>query len=200
MIRIDRLEVRRNGRIICRVPRLDVEPGERLGIVGANGSGKSTLLIILAGLEQATRGRCEVSAPVEQRVYVHQQPYLFRGTVLSNATYGLRSRAMPRGQANQTAMRWLTRLGIREQAYRRVDNLSGGERRRVALARALAIRPMILLLDEPLADLDEQGSETVSSILNALDDVTVLIASPTDLPHGLTTRTYTITQAISAED
>jgi energy-coupling factor transporter ATP-binding protein EcfA2 len=59
---------------------------------------------------------------------------------------------------------------------------------------------MILLLDEPLADLDEQGSETVSSILNALDDVTVLIASPTDLPHGLTTRTYTITQAISAED
>lgn len=192
LIRIQGLTVEREGKPICRVPALEVEAGERLGIVGPNGSGKSTLLLVLAGLDVTATGRCEVTVPVRDRVYVHQQPFLFKGDVLSNATYGLRAQGVPAKQAAKAALEWLERLGMASFANRAAHTLSGGERRRVALARAMVVRPRLLLLDEPLADLDESGAELVKRALEDLLESTLLIAGPTELTAALVTRTYSM--------
>jgi tungstate transport system ATP-binding protein len=188
MIRIHNLEVTRQGRVICRVPALTVARGERVGVVGPNGSGKTTLLRILAGLEQDFAGTCRVDADPRERVYVHQAPYLFRGTVLSNVTYGLAARGVGRRERTRRAREWLGRFDLEALAGRDVRQLSGGEVRRTALARALALRPPLLLLDEPLADLDTRGTAALLDALNSLPQSTVLMASPTDLPPGLVER------------
>lgn len=190
VISIERLEVHRNGVRICHVPELEVRAGERVGILGPNGSGKSTLLKVLAGLDDTARGRCEVDLPLRDRVYVHQHPYLFKGSVLANASYGLRAHGVTGAAAARTAGEWLERLGVAQLAHRSPGGLSGGERRRVALARALALAPRLLLLDEPLADLDESGTALVTRALGELGDVTLLIAAPNDLAADLVSRTH----------
>lgn len=191
---IERLSVGREPHIFCRVRELQVAVGMRLGIYGGNGFGKSTLLRVLAGLEKRYHGQCEVAASVRDRVYVHQTPYLFRGTVRSNVEYGLRARAVFAAERNSQSDVWMERLGITALANRAVDRLSGGERRRVALARACVLDPALLLLDEPLADLDEDGVECVRNALQALDRATVLIASPAPLPEGLVQQTWKLTR------
>jgi len=154
MITIEHLHVEKAGRTICSVEQLNVSKGERVAIVGENGSGKTTLLRVLAGLETGYRGQCHTAAARSERTYVGQSPYLFRGTVLFNVTYGLRHRPARRAERDRLAHDWLGRFGLAGQAQERVEHLSGGERRRVALARAMVLRPRLLLLDEPLADLD----------------------------------------------
>jgi ABC-type nitrate/sulfonate/bicarbonate transport system ATPase subunit len=190
IIRIEELEVHRNGTRICHVPELEVRDRERIGVVGPNGSGKSTLLMVLAGLDQTARGRCAVAVPVRDRVYVHQQPFLFKGTVLANATYGLRAHGVAAKSAAKIASQWLERLAVVQLSERACDNLSGGEKRRVALARALALRPRLLLLDEPLADLDDSGTALVVDALAELRASTLLIAGPTDFAGALVSRTH----------
>ncbi len=190
LIKIQGLQVVKSGTVICSVPELCIETGERLAVVGNNGSGKTTLFRALAGLEHEYRGTCSVDIARRDRVYVHQSPYLFRGTVLGNITYGLRARRLGRAESERSAWAWLQRLGIDDLAKRRVDHLSGGERRRVALARAMILKPRLLLLDEPLADMDAAGAVGLSAGLDELKQCTVLVASPTKVLQGLTTRTY----------
>lgn len=189
MIGIEKLKVVRHGKTICCVPSLALERGKRLSVLGANGSGKTTLLRVLAGLETDYQGVCRLAIERHERVLVHQSPYLFRGSVLDNVAYGLRARHVARSTRNRVARQWLDRLGVADLAARRVDHLSGGERRRTALARALAIQPSLLLLDEPLSDLDAEGTEAVVEVLNDLGRTTVVLASPIDLPAALATRT-----------
>ena len=93
MIEIKQLQVTRGGKTICAVEHLMAKSGERLVVVGPNGSGKSTLLRVIAGLIVDYSGQCEVSAGSRERTYVHQQPILFRGSVLSNVRYGQQGRA-----------------------------------------------------------------------------------------------------------
>ena len=190
MIEIKDLKVVKNGKPICSVSELAVEPGERVAVLGVNGSGKSTLLRVLAGIEGDFQGHCDVALSRRERVYVHQNPFLFRGTVLHNATYGLRARGLNGAAGEEQALAWLERMGIDALAWRRVNHLSGGERRRTALVRALVLKPRLLLLDEPLADLDDDGVREVQKVLSEIEDTTVLIASPIDLPKGLVTRSY----------
>ena len=138
--------------------RLEIAPGDRLGVIGPNGSGKSTLLRVLAGLLEPTAGTVEGLPPPGRVVLVHQRPYLFRGTALANVSFALR--AQHRGV--REAREWLGRLDATHLAGRPARALSGGERRRVAVARALAARPDVLLLDEPLAALDVPGRQAVA--------------------------------------
>lgn len=189
MIEVRDLIVERGGSAICTVPRLDVAPGERIGLVGPNGSGKSTLLRVLAGLERDFSGHCLVDVPPRERTFVHQEPWLFRGTVLSNVTYGLRARRMPRGHARGLAREWLERMGAADIVDRSGRELSGGEKRRVALARALVLEPRLLLLDEPFSDLDVAGIAAVSDVLLGLGNTTVVLSSHVDLPDSLFHRT-----------
>jgi len=190
MIEVQHLEVNKNKRTICSIRQLAVKPGERVTVIGSNGSGKSTLLRVLAGLERDYAGRCDVEATWRERTYVHQSPYLFRGTVLSSVAYGLRCRGESQHAAVKCALEHLEQLGIDKLAAHKTHQLSGGETRRVALARALVLQPRLLLLDEPLAELDEQGTESVCRVLSELPETTIVIASPTKLPAEISTREF----------
>ena len=189
-VEIHDLNVRKSGTTICWIPELIVNKGERLAVIGPNGSGKTTLLRVLGQLESQYTGKCESELARRQRVYVHQTPYLFRGSVLFNAMYGLRSHGIARPEANRTAIEWLTRLGIEHLTERSCRDLSGGEKRRVALVRALALEPRLLLLDEPLADLDEEGINDVCRGLEHLSQSTIIVASPVEPPSRLCDRHF----------
>ena len=194
MIRISRLSVKKNGMPICKVAELSVANGERLAIVGDNGSGKTTLLRVLSGLESEYEGQLRIEVRRRKRIYVHQAPFLFRGTALFNVTYGLRLRGKSRFESEELAVNWFERLGLNPRiGPRRVTHLSGGERRRVALARAMVLRPRLLLLDEPLADLDDGGAKAVVAALDELQECTIVVTSPTEVPVELATRNYRLT-------
>ena len=143
---------------------LDAEPGTTIAVVGPNGAGKTTLLRALLGLTPRARatlrlGDSDVSAAASHRrgvAWVPQDGALFPHlSALSNTAYGLRAHGVPRAEARRQAQWWLDRLGVGPLAHRRPAQLSGGQAQRVALARALAARPRLLLLDEPLAALDQ---------------------------------------------
>jgi tungstate transport system ATP-binding protein len=151
----------------------DLGPADRLCVVGPNGSGKTTLLRVLAGLLRPTAGSVEGTPAPGRVVLVHQRPHLFRGTPLDN----LRLAARLAGDGAPGPDEILERLGLASLARRDVRRLSGGERRRVAVARALARRPEVLLLDEPLAELDADAVERVVAAVSELPGV-VVTASP----------------------
>nr|WSX18883.1 ABC transporter permease [Streptomyces tubercidicus] len=143
---------------------LDADPGTTIAVVGPNGAGKTTLLRALLGLTPRARaalrlGDTDVTAlPPHRRgvAWVPQDGALFPHlNALHNTAYGLRAHGTPRGDARRTAQQWLDRLGVGHLAHRKPAQLSGGQAQRVALARALAARPRLLLLDEPLAALDQ---------------------------------------------
>ncbi|QES51568.1 molybdate ABC transporter permease subunit [Streptomyces venezuelae] len=143
---------------------LDAEPGTTIAVVGENGAGKTTLLRALLGLTPRAHatlrlGDTEVTdLPPHRRqvAWVPQDGALFPHlNALANTAYGLRARGVPRAEARRAAREWLDRLGVGHLAHRKPAELSGGQAQRVALARALAARPRLLLLDEPLAALDQ---------------------------------------------
>jgi len=150
---------------------LEIEPGETLVFLGPSGCGKTTTLRLIAGLEHPDAGGGivmdgqDVTAdPIEKRNVgmVFQNYALFPNmTVLDNVGYGLRIRGLGKEERRAHAMRMLEMMRISELAERRIDQLSGGQRQRVALARALAVRPSVLLLDEPLTALDAKLRETL---------------------------------------
>ncbi|CAM5267394.1 Molybdate ABC transporter permease subunit OS=Streptomyces alboniger OX=132473 GN=modB PE=3 SV=1 [Streptomyces alboniger] len=143
---------------------LDAEPGTTIAVVGPNGAGKTTLLRALLGLTPRAHARLrlgerDVTAlpPHRRRVaWVPQEGALFPHlSALGNTAYGLRAQGVRRAEARREAQQWLDRLGVGHLGHRRPAQLSGGQAQRVALARALAARPRLLLLDEPLAALDQ---------------------------------------------
>lgn len=142
---------------------LRIEPGELVALLGPSGCGKTTALRILAGLEEATSGSVHVDGrdigrlPANKRDMgmVFQAYSLFPHlTVLDNVAFGLKMRGVGAGERRSRAAEMLELVGLSRQSQRYADELSGGQQQRVALARALAVRPRVLLLDEPLSALD----------------------------------------------
>lgn len=143
-------------------------------VLGPSGSGKSTLLAVIAGIETPAGGDVcfdddpvtDVPAGRRGVAIVLQQPYLFPNlSVGDNVTFALAARGIPRRERVTEAERWLDRVGLAGMAGRRPRELSGGEQQRVALVRALAAAPKVLLLDEPLASLDPRVRETLQDLL-----------------------------------
>lgn len=181
MIRLRDIEVRFGSTVALALAELDLAAGDRVGVSGTNGSGKSTLMRVLAGLQSVTAGTVEGLPPLGRVTYVHQRPYLFRGTARTNIAWALRTSGRPADAVDE----WLGRLGAREFADRAVGVLSGGARRRVALARALAVQPDVLLLDEPYAELDAAGIGQINTVLVDWPG-TLVVAAPALGPAPVT--------------
>ncbi len=169
------LVLRRGGRDVLRVEALDIRQGETWVLVGPNGSGKTTLLRALGMLEPPSSGTLELfgrppglSPSLELRrrtVLAFQQTLLLADTALANVALPLRLRGVDRAGAEKAAREALELFQASTLAGRRARQLSGGEARRIALARAFAAKPELLLLDEPFAALDPPSREALSSDL-----------------------------------
>ncbi len=187
---LEGLAKRFGERVLFDGARIELESGSGYVLTGANGTGKTTLLRIIAGLEPAERGwlafRAQAS-PVpdypeawrREIVYVHQQPYLFHTTIEKNLEYGLARRGVPRIERQARVREALAWAGLADRREVPPHKLSGGETQRAALARARAVDPTLLLLDEPTANLDGAARKQVLELVTALciENHTVVVAS-----------------------
>ena len=167
-----------NGTVALEPTTLDIARGETVVFLGPSGCGKTTMLRIIAGLEQPDAGgRVRfgdddvTDTPIERRNVgmVFQSYALFPNmNVAENIGYGLKIRGVPKAEREQRIGELIKLTGIEGLDGRSVDQLSGGQRQRVALARAVAVRPRVLLLDEPLTALDALLRERLRGELNSL--------------------------------
>jgi len=160
-----------DGQRVTTVPELTIAAGERLAITGPNGSGKTTLLKTLAGLIPRIAG--ELTAPAAGAggvVYVHPSPFLFAGRGDDNVLLGAHGdRAVARDA--------IAAMEAAPFSGQDVRTLSHGQRQRIALARALAARPVLLLVDEPETGLDAEGLAAWQRILRERADLTIVTAT-----------------------
>ncbi len=171
-LRAEGLGFSAGGLAILRDVSLCVEGGAPTVILGPNGAGKSVLLRLLHGLLAPTAGRLawEGSAPHPSRrqAMVFQRPVLLRRSVLANVLYPLGLAGVPRADRAARAGQALALVGLAKLADRPARRLSGGEQQRLALARAAALAPEVLFLDEPCASLDPAATRAVEEIAAAL--------------------------------
>ncbi|MEX2272637.1 MAG: ABC transporter ATP-binding protein [Vicinamibacterales bacterium] len=170
------LTVGYDGVSVATLPDLSAAAGDRIVIGGPNGSGKTTVLKTLAGLNVPVSGEMRGPMPGPRgAIYVHPSPFLFAGTGQHNVLLGAH------GDAAETE-RALDALGALPFSASDVRTLSSGQRQRIALARALAARPRLLLVDEPETGLDAAGLDAWSRILRDRHDMAIVIATHRDVP------------------
>lgn len=203
---------------------LTVTEGRTLALLGPNGAGKSTALALLAGTLDLDSGGIQVNGRIlddesthvateHRRVGVVFQDYLLfpHLSVLENVAFSARATGVPRVAARATAMHWLDRLGVADLASARPAQLSGGQAQRVALGRALASDPQLLLLDEPLAALDVEvrgqvreelgrhirswGGATIV-VTHHFDDVAALADDVVVIERGRATQRATVRELV----
>ena len=179
MLEVVDLTVKRGTRRVLDGVSLSVQPGERLAVHGPSGCGKTTLLYAIAGLVDIERGAIRISdrdvttTPAHQRDIglVFQDNQLFpHFDVADNVSYSLRVRGTAKRERRNVAEEWLSRFGLTGLAHRRVTELSGGEAKRVALARTMAGQPRVVLLDEPLTGLDDHLHEQLLADIRSVFD------------------------------
>lgn len=179
-----------NARHLFQHLQLKLNPGECVVLSGDNGEGKTTLLRIMSGLLHPDDGNCQYNGVqhswqyarswlLKNVVYLHQDPYLFDVSVEANITYGLRRHGIRRKTARAMVTDALQRAGLTHLQQRSGKQLSGGERQRVALLRAWVLSPRLLLLDEPVASMDEHARQTTLFLVRRLlqDGVSLLITA-----------------------
>ena len=179
MLLLHRLEKRFGERLLFDIDTLAIDEGAAYVLTGANGTGKSTLLRIMAGLEPAKAQLVRFrDTPVqlhpypqamrEAIVYVHQHPVMFSTSVQKNIAYGLRARRMAHAEIHERVEEAMSWAGVVHLRDRDPTTLSGGEKQRIALARAKVLQPKLLLLDEPTANLDGSAREQVIALIPSI--------------------------------
>ncbi|MCS0183048.1 energy-coupling factor ABC transporter ATP-binding protein [Vibrio alginolyticus] len=169
-ITAEQLSMRFKERVLFHIPELAIGPNDAIYLKGDNGVGKTTLLKILAGLLKPSTG--DVVAPKDtwlkrltrrngrvDVIYLHQSPYLFDGTVYENIVYGVKYQQDTQKDKRAQVIHALRMVGLETLADEHISVLSGGEKQRVAMARAWILKPSILLMDEPSASLDQESIE-----------------------------------------
>ncbi|MHB1024850.1 MAG: energy-coupling factor ABC transporter ATP-binding protein [Desulfobacteria bacterium] len=180
LYRLRSVTMRYGSNVAVDIDSLTIDSGRLYTLTGANGAGKSTLLGILAFLTPPTSGEIFYAGErvdwksdnlMRRRrkvTLLHQSPYLFGGTVFRNVAYGLKARGIA-GEAERKAVgRALETVGLEDFRDRDARELSGGEGQRVAMARALALAPEVLLLDEPLANIDRETALLLEKVIASL--------------------------------
>ena len=173
--------------------------GKCILLSGNNGSGKTTLLKIIAGLETPSCAEIEFSGKSlswkkaiqgvrKEIIYLHQHPYLLSGTVESNVSYGLRFTHLNRKQLRDSVKEALNWAGLADVAKHKAKTLSGGVQQRVAFTRAWILKPKVLLLDEPMANMDLESREKACDLLKRMKSEgmsIVLTSHDTNIIDGL---------------
>ncbi len=164
--------VRRRGKTLVGPVNLTIDGTGTTIVIGPNGAGKTTLLKMMHGLERLRSGTVRWAAPDaearKQQAFVSQTPVVLRRTVRENLTYPLKLSRVPAAEARRIAGDWAARVGLSDMLDRRAEVLSGGERQKLALARAMVRDPKVLFLDEPCASLDGRSTREIEEILSAV--------------------------------
>ncbi len=174
--------IRRHGdRTVLHIDKLDIEPEQIYTLIGPNGAGKTSLLQILAFLDQQSSGRMhflDKEVGFDQRhlyglrrqvVLLDQTPIMFTGSVRQNVEFGLQVRKVAKTERRQRIEEALELVGMERFADYDAQGLSGGETKRVALARALVLQPEVLLCDEPTANVDNENQEIILKIIEKIN-------------------------------
>jgi tungstate transport system ATP-binding protein len=200
MYRLQSIRKRYGSNVALDIEELTIAEGRLYTLTGANGAGKSTLLSILAFLAPPTSGEIfyagkrvdwdhgSVEEYRRRVTLLHQSPYLFGGSVYDNVSFGLKVRGIQGEEQRRIVDRALDGVDLQGFGDRKARELSGGEAQRVAMARALALKPEVLLLDEPLANIDRETTgllETVIASLPAQGTTVVMTTHDPDHPGRL---------------
>jgi tungstate transport system ATP-binding protein len=153
---------------------LTIEAGPSTIILGANGAGKSVLMRLMHGLLAPTSGRvrwheADAASRRRRQAMVFQRPVMLRRSALANVAYALALAGVPAAERETQARAALEEVGLRHLAHRPARVLSGGEQQRLALARAWALHPEVLFLDEPTANLDPSAVREIETVIKAFD-------------------------------
>lgn len=201
-----------DGTEVLRGVDLSIASGERVALLGPNGAGKTTFVLHLIGILRSTGGSVTVDGlkleddtvrEIRSRVgFVFQDPddQLFMPTVRQDVAFGPANFGVRGGELEHRVSEALRMVGMSHAADKAPHHLSGGERRRVAIATVLAMRPSILILDEPSSNLDPAGRRELAQILRGLD-VTLLMVTH-DLPYAFETcaRSVVMSDGVIAMD
>jgi ABC-type sugar transport system ATPase subunit len=175
-VRLEDVRVERGGRLVLDVPALSIASGRVTALLGPNGAGKTTLLRTIIALERPVSGTVSIGGRVsspdretrELVAYAFQSAVFLSGSVARNLDLALRLRRVPREERDRRIRETAGALGVGHLLPRDASKISGGEAQRVNLARALSLRAPALLLDEPLAGLDEPSRESLIGELRGL--------------------------------
>ncbi|HET9734951.1 MAG TPA: ATP-binding cassette domain-containing protein [Burkholderiales bacterium] len=170
-LRLEGVSFAAGGRTIIEPLDLTLEAGASTIILGANGAGKSVLMRLMHGLLAPSTGRVawRTEGPRRRQAMVFQRPVLLRRSALANVVYALDAAGVPVGQQARLAREALQEVGLAYAAGRPARVLSGGEQQRLALARAWALHPEVLFLDEPTANLDPGAAREIEAVIKAFD-------------------------------
>jgi len=173
-LRLSEVSFATNGRAIIDRVSLEIEPGPSTIILGANGAGKSVLMRLMHGLLAPTSGRIDWSSPEHpgaprKQAMVFQRPVMLRRSAQANVAYALKVAGISKAQRVSLVRESLEEVGLLHLARRPARVLSGGEQQRLALARAWALHPEVLFLDEPTASLDPHATREIETVIRAFD-------------------------------
>ena len=182
----ENLVVEFKGQRILGPIGLKLVKGDIAVILGPNGSGKTTLLKSLHGIIKIKNGgvswSCPKSESMAKQMFVFQNPVMLRRSVFENLTYPLTLCKTPKAEINRLADEWVSRISLKEVLHVSATRLSGGEKQKLALARALITKPEMLFLDEPTASLDGKTTLEIEKLLqNSAENGTTIMMSTHDI-------------------
>ena len=183
---LNKVQFSYSGQNVIHIDSIEIDRNRITVLRGPNGSGKTTLLKLLNKLIEPESGEITVDGKAltddlirSESVYLHQEPYLFRGTVENNLKLVLRIKGIKRSSWNTVIEDKLKLVGLDGFHKRKCHEISGGEKKRVALARALITEPRIIFLDEPDANIDGESSQLLENVLSRLkkQDITIIMST-----------------------
>lgn len=185
-VKLENVTVQRKNRILLGPINLVLQDVSTTMVIGPNGAGKTTLLRALHGVERLSGGQIDWAAQTSQiqkrQAYVFQTPIMLRRSVAENLRYPLILNRVPRSTANSLVADWAAQIGLGDQMDAAATRLSGGEKQKLAVARALIQQPNVLFLDEPCANLDGASTRDIEALLTtAQKNGTRLIMATHDL-------------------